>query len=282
MVLEAKDLSFSYGKMAVFSGLDFSLAAGMTLGILGVNGAGKSTCLELICGAKKPKSGRVLLCGKDLNTMTPRERGRTLAYVPQSEHYPFDLAVTDFVLMGRTAHVGLFGAPSKQDEALALAALEAVGTGALARRRIKELSGGQMQLVRIARGVVAGAKILVLDEPSAHLDLHYQDKIFRAIKALNKKQTAVILSSHDPDSLLGLADSVLILGVAQGGQGGQDERCRQDGQDTHAKNPNTENPSGYLFGTAEKMLSPSVLKTSLQTDFLQVSCNAAPRLLVKR
>ncbi|MGB3387539.1 MAG: ABC transporter ATP-binding protein [Pseudaminobacter sp.] len=191
--------------------LSFEIGEGEVLTILGPNGVGKSTLLRCLSGFLAPTSGEVQVDGEDVGALSATERARRLALVSQSEQSSFALSVEEIVLTGRAAHLGMFGRPGREDYALAADALEMMGIGHLAERSFAELSGGERQLARIARALVQQSPVLILDEPTAHLDLANQMQVLKAILRLVERNCTVIATSHDPEHAFVCGGGALLL-----------------------------------------------------------------------
>jgi iron complex transport system ATP-binding protein len=215
VMLEARGLGYGYPGRAVGRDLDLALGAGEVLCVLGPNGGGKTTLFRTLLGLLEAQAGEVRLRGEPLDALPRGEVARRMGYVPQGHAAQFAFTVRDVVLMGRTAHVGLFAAPGAADRAAAERAIEALGIGALANRVLTELSGGERQLAMIARALAQGARLLVLDEPTASLDFGNQVRVLREIRRLAAEGYAVVFSSHDPSQAFLAASRVLLL--ARGG-----------------------------------------------------------------
>lgn len=211
MNIEGRDLTIGYPDRTVGSGLDVALSTGEVLALLGPNGGGKTTLLKTLLGLLKPKAGEVLLGGKPLDNYSISERARVVAYVPQVHISTFAFTVETVVLMGRTAHGSLFSRPSGQDRAVAQAALERFGIAALASRPYTMISGGERQLVLLARALAQEPQFIVLDEPTASLDFGNQGKVMREIRALAKSGHGVLFTTHDPNHALRAADRAYLL-----------------------------------------------------------------------
>ena len=211
MNIEGRDLTIGYPDRTVGSGLDVALSTGEVLALLGPNGGGKTTLLKTLLGLLKPKAGEVRLGGKPLDNYSIRERARVVAYVPQVHISTFAFTVETVVLMGRTAHGSLFSRPSGQDRAVAQAALARFGIAALASRPYTMISGGERQLVLLARALAQEPQFIVLDEPTASLDFGNQGKVMREIRALAKSGHGVLFTTHDPNHALRAADRAYLL-----------------------------------------------------------------------
>lgn len=211
MKLEIKQAAFQYGAKKVFDNVSLSLEAGEVLSILGPNGTGKTTLFKVVLGFLKPLRGKVLLNGESLHARTPQQIARLIGYVPQNHTPPFPFTVRDVVLMGRTAHLARFAAPSKKDVAIAEQALEVLKIAHLRDHMYTEISGGERQLVLIARALAQQPQILIMDEPTSNLDFGNQVKVLHHIKRLVAGGLAVIMSTHHPDHALLFATKVALM-----------------------------------------------------------------------
>jgi iron complex transport system ATP-binding protein len=209
--IEGHDLTIGYPERTIGHGLDVTLATGEVLALLGPNGGGKTTLLKTLLGLLRPKAGQVRLGGKPLNSYSIRERARVIAYVPQVHISTFAFTVETVVLMGRTAHGSVFSRPSTKDHAVAQAALERFGIEALATRPYTMISGGERQLVLLARALAQEPQFIVLDEPTASLDFGNQGKVMGEIRALAKSGHGVLFTTHDPNHALRAADRAYLL-----------------------------------------------------------------------
>lgn len=214
-VLRAEGLSIGYGGHVVAGGIDLALPAGAVTCLLGPNGVGKTTLFKSLLGLLPPLGGRVMLADEDMAAMSRDAVARRIAYVPQSYDGAFAYTVLDLVVMGRTAHLGAFAAPGKADVAIAMAALERLGIAALAERDANRISGGQRQLALIARALAQQAGIIVMDEPTASLDLGNRVLVLDTVKALAGEGLAVLLSTHEPEQAFAIADAVALLEQGQ-------------------------------------------------------------------
>ncbi|MBN2210628.1 MAG: ABC transporter ATP-binding protein [Sedimentisphaerales bacterium] len=212
-VLQATDLHFAYqAQREVLSGVSLGAAAGKLLCILGPNGSGKTTLLRCLLGQLLPTRGNVQLDGKSLRRMSPRKRARLLAYVPQFPESAFAVSVLEMVLIGRLAHAGTLGLAGKHDLNVAREAMKMTDTLDFANRTLGELSGGEAQCVMIARALAQQPAVMLLDEPTSHLDIRNQLKIYGMMQRLaHDWRMAVICVSHDVNLAARFADELLLL-----------------------------------------------------------------------
>jgi iron complex transport system ATP-binding protein len=199
-MLQASEVSFAYrdGTPFVLDRVSTSIARGDLVGILGPNGSGKTTLLKLLGGTLTPSSGSVSLNGRVLADWSRRDAARRIAYVPQDTYAPFDFTVLDIVLMGRFPHLGAFALEGPEDLAIARRALEETGTAALEARSFSTLSGGEKQRVVIAGALAQSPELLLLDEPTASLDVGHQLEVQLLLRQLNADRgVTMVLSTHD-------------------------------------------------------------------------------------
>lgn len=212
-MLEVSDLRFAYhaNRGDVLKGVTFSLGEGEILCLLGSNGTGKTTLLRCLLGFSKPKGGTVAIDGKNIVGMAPKERAHHMAYVPQSSSLAFPYFAREVVLMGRVSHLAPGAAHSAHDKEVALASMRRLQIEHLAERRYQELSGGEKQMVLVARALAQEARLLVMDEPTANLDYHNQVKILAAIKHLAAQGLAILMTSHYPDHAFLACSTVALM-----------------------------------------------------------------------
>jgi iron complex transport system ATP-binding protein len=209
--LEARNLDFGYRGRRVGSDLTLSLEAGEVLCLLGPNGSGKTTLLKTLLGLLPVQGGEVAIDGADLKARARDQVARRVSYVPQAHAAFFPFTVRDVVLMGRTAHLGVFSAPSRSDRDVAQAAIERLRLGALAESIYTRISGGERQLTLIARALAQDSRLIVMDEPTASLDFGNQARVLEHIRSLARSGIGVLLSTHDPDQAFLCADRVALL-----------------------------------------------------------------------
>ncbi|RVU20176.1 ABC transporter ATP-binding protein [Methylobacterium oryzihabitans] len=210
-LLTATGLAFGYRGRAIGRGLDLAVAGGEVLALLGPNGGGKTTLLRTLLGLLPPLAGTVAVAGHPLERLSARERARLVAAVPQAAGGAFAFTALAVVLMGRTSRSGLFAAPSRGDHRAAAAALDRLGIGHLAARPVNRISGGERQLVLIARALVQEPRLIVLDEPTASLDFGNQGLVMREITRLRDAGLGVVFTTHDPNQAARYADRALLL-----------------------------------------------------------------------
>jgi len=213
-VLQAADVSFSYerGGRRVVDGVTLSVPRGTIVGLLGPNGSGKTTLLRLLSGTVTPARGAITIDGVAIDTLSRREMARRIAVVPQETHSTFDFSVLEIVLMGRYPHLGAFELEGADDVARAREALAATGTASLESRRFATLSGGEKQRVVIASALAQSSQILLLDEPTASLDLGFQFEIAALLARLNRDRgVTMIVSTHDLNLAATLCSELVLL-----------------------------------------------------------------------
>jgi iron complex transport system ATP-binding protein len=211
--LEARNLAAGYGAKAVLTGVFLTLRPGRVAVLLGENGSGKSTLLRALAGALKPQAGEVLLDGRKLATLSRREAARRIGYLPQGFEPLFPMTAFDLVLLGRTAHLGAFGAPGAADYAAVEAALDEMDGASLALADIRAISGGERQRVLLARVLAGGPSVLLLDEPTANLDPRHRFCVLDAMRRRAEVGGTVLFSTHEIDvASQGADDAVLLAG----------------------------------------------------------------------
>ena len=212
--LSADDVSFRYtpGAPLVVDAVNIRLVDGTLTGILGPNGSGKTTLLRLLSGTRRPTSGRVRLGDRPLDTLSRREVAQHIAVVPQDTELAFEYTAIEIVLMGRHPHLGLFTVEGPADIRIAHDALAATGTSHLATRPFHQLSGGEKQRVVIAAALAQSARLLLLDEPTASLDLGYQLEISSLLQRLNQDHgVTMAISTHDLNLAAAICRELILM-----------------------------------------------------------------------
>jgi len=209
--LAVESLAFGFPGRTVGRDVSFTLDAGEVLCVLGPNGGGKTTLFRTILGLLAPHGGRVTLDSASLESLSRSEIARRVGYVPQGHSAYFAYTVREFVMMGRTAHLGTFASPGRKDFAVADRVLESLAIAELAEKPVTEISGGERQLALVARALAQEPKLLVLDEPTASLDFGNQVRVLQRISALAGSGISILFSSHDPDHAFLCARRALLL-----------------------------------------------------------------------
>lgn len=211
-MLEVRNIGFAYKNgPRVLEDISFTLEEGTTTCLLGPNGTGKTTLLKVLLGLLKNDRGTILWNGKDITALSQRERARIIAYVPQFSGLTFPYSAEEVVLMGRLSHLRAGGAPGEGDRRIVREALEHLGIEHLAKKLFHQLSGGEKQMVIIARALAQQSRLLVLDEPTASLDFANQVKAMKTIRKLSKEGYSVLMTSHSPDQAFLVADRAVLM-----------------------------------------------------------------------
>ena len=211
MSLAARALRYGFRTRTVGDGVDFDLAAGEVVCLLGPNGCGKTTLIRTLLGLLPPLAGSLTLDAQPLSGWPARSRAARLAYVPQAAETYFDFSVREIVEMGRSAHRGVFARPGARDREQSMRALERLNLARLGERPIHRVSGGERQLALIARALATEASHLLMDEPAANLDFGNQALILEEVARLRSAGVAVLFSTHHPDHALRIADRVVMI-----------------------------------------------------------------------
>ena len=196
-ILEVKEASFGYGRNIVLENINFQMNAGEVICFIGPNGSGKTTLLDCIMGILPLRRGKVFLQGKSISDLKAKEIARIISYVPQIHKKTFPYTVEEIVLMGRASHIGMFASPGNKDIVIAHEAIETVGIKHLQHRPYTELSGGEGQLVMIARALAQQSRIMIMDEPTTYLDFQNSLTVLEVTRQLAKKRNlSIILATH--------------------------------------------------------------------------------------
>lgn len=212
-ILEVHNLAFNYPrrKQNTFENVNFNIKDGEIMSILGTNGAGKSTLLNCIAQLYQPNAGEIMVTGKSVYSMSLSEIAKLVGYVPQIHNPTYAYSVLDFVVMGRTPYISMLSQPRDADYVLAAQALEQMNIMHLAAKPYTEISGGERQQVTIARVLVQKPKLVLLDEPTAHLDYGNQLRTIKLIRELARAGFAILMTTHVPDHVIMLGGKVGIL-----------------------------------------------------------------------
>ncbi len=211
MELEVSNLEAYYGKHKVLSNLSFSLEKGKLMCVLGPNGVGKSTLFQCILGLKKQHAGKIYIENEEMETLDIRQRAKRIAFIPQCHQPVFSYRVKDIVLMSTECTLHGMKSPGKLQKQMALEAMERVGIAHLAERKYTQISGGERQLVLIARALAQQAKVLIMDEPTSNLDYGNQIRIMKQIRKLAEEGYTILQSCHQPEQAFLYADEILVL-----------------------------------------------------------------------
>jgi iron complex transport system ATP-binding protein len=212
-ILSFERVSFGYlrAQKPILRDLSLVFEPGSATAILGPNGAGKTTLLYLALGWLRPWEGKVLIEGKVLGNFTRRDLGQRMALIPQMEHTPFEYSVLEYVMLGRAPYIAPLGMPADEDYEAAFHALELAGIAELYDHPILNLSGGERQLVLAARALAQQPRILLLDEPTSHLDLGNKVHMIQILKALQAQGVTILMTTHEPDLALAIARNVILM-----------------------------------------------------------------------
>jgi iron complex transport system ATP-binding protein len=212
-LLEVRGISYRYRphSPAVLNELSMDIGEHSITAILGPNGAGKSTLLDLCLGWRSPECGQIILQGENLSSFSRRRMGRMMSLVPQNERVHFDYTVLEYLLLGRAPYLGQLQIPGDSDIKIADRALERVGLGELRTRSASRLSGGEHQLLMIARALVQEPRILILDEPTSQLDPGNRRRVVRLLTDLSSAGVTILFTTHDPTLAADIATHALLL-----------------------------------------------------------------------
>ncbi|BFH63679.1 Fe(3+) dicitrate ABC transporter ATP-binding protein FecE [Paenibacillus azoreducens] len=210
-MLEGENISVRINRLPILRDISFQVGAGEFIGLIGPNGSGKSTLLRILAGLSQPASGRLRIAGKPLKDYKSKELARMIGYVPQDTSIEFDFQVRDIVMMGRHPHLSRFRSESHHDRIMAQTAMEQTATLHLADRTASCLSGGQMQMVFIAKALAQEPELLLLDEPISALDIRYQLHVLELMRNLSEKGLTVIAALHDLNLAARFCDRLALL-----------------------------------------------------------------------
>lgn len=219
--LACHDISYSYNEMQVLHKVNLQVPHGGFCALLGRNGSGKTTLLHCLCGILHLSQGQIIINGQQISAQNGASRARYMSLVPQESGQIFPFTVFDLVLMGRNPYLKGYAQPGPEDERLAWHSLKLLHAEHLAHKRVNQISGGERQLAIVARALAQQTPIMLLDEPSNHLDFHNQYRLLYQIRKLcHEKELTVLASMHDPNAVAAVADHVALMEegkvVAQG------------------------------------------------------------------
>jgi len=221
-LLEFERVTFGYQPHGapVLRALSLGIEPGTITAILGPNGAGKTTLLHLALGWLVPHSGQVRLDGRALGSYSRRDLGQWMALVPQSERIPFEYSILEYVLLGRTPYLAPLDMPGAKDCRIGEQVIEQVGLGPLSARAVTTLSGGERQLAVVARALAQQPRLLLLDEPTSHLDLANRVRILKLLRELSAQGVTLLLTTHEPDIAAAIATQLVLMRAGQVYQAG--------------------------------------------------------------
>lgn len=211
MSIDVSNLSFSYGKHQVLHDITLSIPDATLVNVLGPNGVGKSTLFRCILGLNANYQGQVLVNGKNMKSLSVKERAREISYIPQSHAPIYDYEVIDVVLMSTGADLGMLRSPGPRHVERAWQALERVGIGHLAHRTYTQISGGEQQLVLIARALAQNARTIIMDEPTSALDYGNTVRVLSCVRQLAREGLSIVQSTHQPDQAFLYSDKTLVI-----------------------------------------------------------------------
>lgn len=211
-ILELSGIRYAYpGSGEALSGLSLDVPASGVTAILGPNGAGKTTLLNICLGWQRPASGRVTFAGKQLAGYSRRELGQRISLVPQSEHIPFEYSVLEYVLLGRAPYLGTLETPGEADLDIAVEMISRVGLSNRVEDSVLATSAGEKQLIMFARSLAQQPVLLLLDEPSAHLDLRNKRRLIGLLNREVESGTSVLLTAHEPEFAAAVASNIVLM-----------------------------------------------------------------------
>ncbi len=212
-IISLDKLRFGYDgdHRTVLNDLSLEIPPGAITAILGPNGAGKTTLLHVILGLLPPRAGQVLLDNQPQTSLSRREMSRLIGLVPQAEYIPFDFSVLEYVLLGRSPYLGMLEMPSEDDYRIGADVLKSLHLSNLQHRAVTEISGGERQMVMLARSLAQQPRILLLDEPTSHLDLSNKSRLLRVLQQLAGRGVTVVFTTHDPEAAIAIAQYVIMM-----------------------------------------------------------------------
>jgi iron complex transport system ATP-binding protein len=214
-LIKVTNASFSYGNGDIFTDVSFQVRRGEIFCLLGPNGSGKTTLIDCLLGINRLKEGQIEIDGTDISSLDPRRLAKQISYVPQRHECTFPYSVIDITMMGRAPYTGIFSAPTSNDRVIAENALKLTGIYHLRERPYTKLSGGELQLVMLARAIAQETGVIVMDEPTAHLDFGHELVILETIiNLVREKSISVLMATHFPNHLFYFEDNKMDVTVA--------------------------------------------------------------------
>jgi iron complex transport system ATP-binding protein len=211
LISRVRDVSVTYDGIVALDGLSLDVVEGEFVGLIGPNGCGKSTLIRVMSGILVPDSGSVELENSPLRTMPRKQVARVVAVVPQESHFFLDFSCMDIVLMGRNPYLRRYQSETDEDYRVALDAMEVTDTAHLKDRGINEVSGGEKQRVVMARALAQKPRLLLLDEPTAHLDIDHEVEVFDLLKRLNREGLTILVVSHDVNVAAEYCERIVLM-----------------------------------------------------------------------
>lgn len=213
MILEVENGCFGYPKQEeILTDINIKLEEGHILSVLGPNGIGKTTLLKCMIGLMPWSRGRSLLTGKDIRTLKSKEIWNMISYIPQTHGFSFSYTGLEMVMLGRSSHLGLFSQPGDREIEMAEAMMEKVGITRLADKDCNRMSGGELQMVLIARALINEPKLIILDEPETGLDFHNQILVLNMVEKLaHEENIGAIMNTHYPTNAMSIADEAFMM-----------------------------------------------------------------------
>jgi len=209
--IEIKNLNFSYPGREILQDLSFEAGTGSITALIGVNGSGKTTLLLLLLGLIQPDSGEIIIRSNDGESFKPEQSAGKIGYLPQIERFPSDFSVKDYILLGRLPFIGFFSSPTVRDLNVADLLISKLQLDELSSCRLGEISGGELQRVRIARALAQNPDLILLDEPTTHLDISHKKGIYQLLSELRDEGRTIFYSTHDPMDALKHSDNCIML-----------------------------------------------------------------------
>jgi iron complex transport system ATP-binding protein len=219
--IRVEEVSMAYGSSKILDDVSLTIGKGSVVTMVGPNGCGKTTLLKIINNLLKPDRGRVFVDGREVNSMPAHRLARIMGYVPQGHRISFPFKVRDVVITGRMPYIPAFSSPKREDLEKSEQALVLTGISSLADQPYTQISGGERQLVMIARAMAQQPSVLLLDEPTSYLDFKNQILTLKMIKEISRSQgVTVVMTLHDPNHALMFSDEVVLLRKLNGGRAG--------------------------------------------------------------